>query len=561
MFFGGIPVSLRLMRFSTSLPLRRMFSGRRPVVTVNGLVLVSALFLLLFGNHRFFAKLLTAYPLSITTALPLFSVAAVFASLTVLLLAPLCWRHSTKPVLMTVLLLSSAVAYFGDTYGAVISDDMLRNLLHTNAAEAGDLLTGRLFVYVLLLGLLPSWLVWRTPLVWAGARRELWSRARLAGAALLAVIVMLFAFGSFYASFLRLHKDVRQYFNPGYYLYSAVRFAVQPLRSKHPAALTPVASDAAIPPTDVTRDLVILVVGETARADRFGINGYARDTTPALRRHGVYSFTDFRACGTSTAVSVPCMFLNAGEQKGASAIHVEENLLDVLSRAGVSVLWLDNNSDSKGVAERADFRDYRSPATNPVCDTECRDEGMLAHLQAYIDSKPKGDIFIVLHQMGNHGPAYYKRYPPAFERFTPVCRDADLSRCDRESIGNAYDNAILYTDHFLGKAIDLLKRNDHRFETALFYVSDHGESLGENGIYLHGMPKALAPAAQLHVPAVMWFGNSFHLVDRDKLRQQTGRPFNHEHVFHTVLSLFEVESATYDPGKDMLRDAKAHEQH
>lgn len=555
----GVTFRCRIFRMSDS-PASQQ-PRRLPQISVNKLVLACSVFLLVAANQAFFARLLAAYPLSASTALPLLSVVLVFLGFTMLLLAPLCWCRTAKPVLVTVLLLSSAVAYFGDVYGAVISDDMLRNLMHTNAAEAGDLLTVRLLVYVLLIGVLPSLLVLRLPLAWQGGRRESWLRLRLTGTVLLAVVSVMVTFGSFYASFLRMHKEVRQYYNPGYYLYSAVRFGTQQFAGKRPEHLKTVAGDAAIPPTDVTRDLVILVVGETARADRFGINGYSRDTTPALQKHGVFSFTDFQACGTSTAVSVPCMFLNAGEKKGTSAIHFEENLLDVLARAGVSVLWLDNNSDSKGVAERTDFRDYRSPATNPVCDIECRDEGMLAHLQAYIDSKPKGDIFIVLHQMGNHGPTYYKRYPPAFEKFRPVCRNADLSQCDRESIGNAYDNAILYTDYFLGKAIDLLKRNDDRFETALFYVSDHGESLGENGIYLHGMPKALAPAAQLRVPAVMWFGKAFHLVDHDKLRQQTGRAFTHEHVFHTVLSLFEVQSATYDPAKDIFHDAKSHDRH
>jgi len=202
------------------------------------------------------------------------------------------------------------------------------------------------------------------------------------------------------------------------------------------------------------------------------------------------------------------------------------------------------------------YEDFRSPKINPVCDTECRDEGMLAGLQQYIDLHPRGDILIVLHQMGNHGPAYYKRYPPAFEKFKPACKESDLSRCSREEIVNAYDNAILYTDHFLAKAIELLKKNDSRFETALFYVSDHGESLGENGIYLHGMPKSIAPEAQLHVPAVMWFGRNFHAVTPSALREKSKMRFSHDNVFHTILGFFEIESETYRPLKDILNEAK-----
>ncbi|MCZ7654859.1 MAG: sulfatase-like hydrolase/transferase [Rhodocyclaceae bacterium] len=226
------------------------------------------------------------------------------------------------------------------------------------------------------------------------------------------------------------------------------------------------------------------------------------------------SLPNFWACGTSMAVSVPCMFSSNGMGRfSLNQAGSEENLLDVVQRAGVNVLWLDNNSDSKGVALRPLYRNYRSPEINTVCDSECRDEGMLVPLQDYIDSHPKGDILIVLHQMGNHGPAYYKRYPPAFEKYRPACQSKDLSRCSNEEIGNAYDNAILYTDHFLGKTIELLKRNDKHFETALFYLSDHGESLGEGGVYLHGLPRAIAPDSQLHVPAILWFGSGYDEVD------------------------------------------------
>ncbi len=184
---------------------------------------------------------------------------------------------------------------------------------------------------------------------------------------------------------------------------------------------------------------------------------------------------------------------------------------------------------------------------------------MLAGLQEFIDSHPKGDIFIVLHQMGNHGPAYFRRYPPEFEKFKPACKDSDLSRCSREEIGNAYDNAILYTDHFLAKTIELLKKNDNKFETALFYVSDHGESLGENGLYLHGLPKAIAPDTQLHIPALMWFGSNFRDVKMSALRAKINNRYTHTNVFHTLLGIFEIETSAYRRGMDILDGARPEE--
>lgn len=536
------------MRISSLLP--------RAGLSSNALILAVAAFVMVTGNGAFVANLLKTYPAGSSDLPAVLSLAVVFGGISVLMFAPLCFRGSTRPVLIGVLLLSAAAAYFMDSYGVIISDDMLHNVVQTNVAETLELVTPKLFAYLLLLGVLPGLAVAGIPLRRQAPGAEILSRLKLAGAALTMVIITVFAFGGFYASFFRMHKELRQHANPVYPLYSALKFTVQQFSSARPGPIEAIAGDAAIPASDVTRELVIMVVGETARADRFSLNGYARDTNPRLREKNVISFSNFRACGTSTAVSVPCMFLLDGETKGAAAIRRQENLLDVLQRSGVNLLWRDNNSDSKGVASRVEYQDFRSPALNPLCDSECRDEGMLAGLQQYIDAHPAGDILIVLHQMGNHGPAYHRRYPPAFEKFTPACRESDLSRCSRAEIGNAYDNAILYTDHFLAQAIELLQKNDNRFETALFYVSDHGESLGENGLYLHGLPKAIAPVAQLHVPAVMWFGANFHAVTPKALGGRIAQPFTHNNVFHTLLGFFEVQSATYVADLDMLHDAR-----
>ena len=525
-------------------------------ISTNTLILAVAAFLLAFGNGALLAGVMQTYPLGDGQTPAVLSLALVIGGVTVLVLGLLSFKHSTKPVLVSILLLSSLAAYFMDSYGVIISDDMLRNVAHTNPAEALDLFSVKLLVYLGLLGIAPALAVAWVPLQWRGWRTETAARLKLLGGTLLLVIGTALLFGSFYASFLREHKELRQRANPVYFLHSAIKFATQSFQSVSISPIATVGADARIPVTDISRELVILVVGETARADHFALNGYPRDTNPQLRRKNVISFADFQACGTSTAVSVPCMFMLDGETKSSLEINKQENLLDVLQHGSVNVLWRDNNSDSKGVASRVQYEDFRSPKTNPVCDTECRDEGMLAGLQEYIDLHPRGDILIVLHQMGNHGPAYYKRYPPAFEKFKPACRESDLSRCSRDEIVNAYDNAILYTDHFLAKAVDLLQKNDSRFETALFYVSDHGESLGENRIYLHGLPKSIAPAAQLHVPAVMWFGSRFHAANSPALLAKSRMRFSHDNVFHTVLGLFEIESATYRPAMDILKPAK-----
>ncbi len=522
-------------------------------LTSNTLIALVAVFLVASGNLSFFGKVLTAYPLATGNALALASLAAMLVGSTLLLLALTCFGRTTKPVLIGILLLASLAAHFMDSYGVVINDDMLQNAAQTNLAEAGDLLNFRLLGYFVMLGVLPAIAIARLPLRWRGIRVEAIARGKLLAAVVLLMVGTVLAFGGFYASFLREHKSLRSYANPGYFIYSAIKYSTGSLAVKSRQVLTSIGADAQIPASDVERELFILVIGETARADRFSLNGYIRDTNPQLRQANAISFSNFRACGTSTATSVPCMFSLLGmdkfdTKKGAA----QENLLDVLTHAGVNVLWLDNNSDSKDVALRVPYQSYKSPEVNPLCDPECRDVGMLSALQKHIDAQPRGDIFIVLHQMGNHGPAYFKRYPPEFEKFKPACQSADLSLCSREEIGNAYDNAILYTDFFLGKVIELLKMNDNKFETALLYVSDHGESLGENGVYLHGLPPAIAPDAQLHVPAILWLGSGFKDVDFSALRRKSGTRFTHDNIAHTVLGAMEIGTSVYRPELDML---------
>jgi lipid A ethanolaminephosphotransferase len=523
-------------------------------LTSNTLIFLVAVFLTVFGNLTFFGKVLTTYQLTVGNAPALVSLAAMVVAITLLLLALTCFGRTTKPVLIVILLLSSLAACFMDSYGIVINTEMLQNAARTDMAEARDLVNFRLLAYFVVLGVIPAIVIARIPLRWRGMRVEVLARGKLLAILVLFMVGTVLAFGGFYASFIRQHKSLRFFTNPATYIYSAARFAGDAFDATDGQALTVIGPDAHIAAGDAThRELFILVIGETARADRFSLNGYERDTNPQLRQANVVNFPNFWACGTSTAVSVPCMFSLIGTAKfDTKAAAAQENVLDVLQRAGVNVLWLDNNSDSKDVALRVPYKSYKSPEVNPVCDPECRDVGMLPAVQEYIEAHPAGDILIVLHQMGNHGPAYFKRYPPAFEKFKPACQNADLSQCSREEIGNAYDNAILYTDFFLGKVIELLKRNEGQFETAMLYMSDHGESLGENGVYLHGLPRAIAPEAQLHVPAVMWFGGGYDQIDVAALQNKRDIRFTHDNLAHTMLGFLEVRTSVYRPTMDIL---------
>lgn len=526
--------------------------GRSGPFSVNALIVVVAVYVALFGNTALFAGAFNVYDGSAEEVLFAASLLPFMAAIFVLILSALCHRAAAKPVLIAFLLLSALIAYFTNRYGVIIDDDMLVNVLETDSGEARDLLSIPLFLYLLILGVLPSLVVYRASLKLLSPKAALISRLKLVSVSLTTIIAIFFLFSAHYISMFREHKEIWYRANPVHAVYSAGKLLHNSVEfASRPHVI--VGAHAKVPEWDTHRELVVMVVGETARADHFSLNGYKRETNPRLRNEKVINFPDFWSCGTSTAQSVPCIFSHYPRDAfDLDKANAADNALDVLKRAGVSILWRDNNSSSKHVADRVEYESYLTNKTNPVCDVGCRDEGMLSGLQNYIDRHPKGDVLIVLHQMGNHGPAYYKRYPPAFEKFTPVCKTNDLGACSREEIVNAYDNAILYTDFFLSKVIDLLKRNDDTFETAMLYVSDHGESLGESGLYLHGLPYFFAPDAQKHVPLVMWFGRNFDPQALSNIQAKRAEQLSHDNIFSTLLGLFEIQTADYDPKMDIL---------
>lgn len=440
-----------------------------------------------------------------------------------------------------------------DSYSSIIDETMIENILQTNMQEAIDLFSIKQVLYVFFLGVLPSLFIYKTTITKTSLLRATISKIKLIGVLTMISVAILWLFSDYYFSFFREHRSLRYYINPVYYMMSISKYATRSYR--HPELpLQKIATDAEISSGDDDRELIIFVIGETARADHFSLNGYKKKTNPLLEKLNIINFTNVSSCGTSTAHSVPCMFsIYTRDNYDKNKIKNTENILDILQKVGVNVLWLDNNSSSKGVADRVPYQDFRTAENNPLCDIECRDEGMLVNLQDYIDSHPTGDIFIALHQMGNHGPAYYKRYPKAFEKFTPTCKTNQFESCSKQQISNAYDNAIIYTDYFLSKVIELLKNNSNKFESALFYASDHGESLGENGLYLHGLPYMMAPDAQKKIPFILWFSESFDADDINMhlLKSKVNTPLSHDNIFHTLLGLFEVNTHVYEKTLDL----------
>lgn len=470
----------------------------------------------------------------------------------------LAFRNTLKPVLTTLFMISAGVAYFMSRYGVLIDAGMLRNFAETNATEVWDLLSLKLLAYLVLLGVLPSLIVWKTPILYRQLPRELISKTLVSiGCGMVVGAVALLNYQGL-SSLFRNHHELRLMVVPSNYIGASISY----LREQLLTAQKPFVAigEDAVRETRVAqhsrKSLTVLVVGESARAENFGILGYNRDTTPQISKEpGVIAFSDVHSCGTETAVSVPCMFSNMGRKNyDASTAKNEEGLLDVLKRAGVDVVWRDNQSGCKGTCDRVTFQDVSNLKDPELCaNNECRDEILLQGLQSFIDHLDK-DTVLVLHQMGSHGPEYFKRYPKAFEKFTPVCESNALDQCSRDSIVNGYDNTLLYTDHVLASLIDILRRQD-KVDTAMIYLSDHGESLGEYNLFLHGTPYMLAPDQQKHIPLMVWLSENYQhslAVDTECLRKTRNTPLSQDNLFHSILGLLDVKTHVYDPTLDMF---------
>ncbi|MEZ5507749.1 MAG: phosphoethanolamine--lipid A transferase [Gammaproteobacteria bacterium] len=531
-----------------------------PAVSTFTLGWLASLFFLLLFNQHLFSVLAEAHGGS-TFSQWMFLVAAGLLALALINLLVILggFGRLFKLWLILLLLSSSLAAYFTNRYGVIIDRDMVRNIAQTDWREALELLNSTLLLYFFALGVVPSILVARLKLSYTSPLRELFKRLL---AALLSVLLIGAAALTYYqefASIFRNHRELRYLVVPTGYVHALYTFAKQEIKPKkialksigmdaHPGALWNAESP--------RKAVVILVVGETARAQNFALNGYSRPTNPELSHEDLVNFDQVHSCGTATAVSLPCMFSREDRSSfDADKSTYQENLLDVVQHAGISVLWRDNNSGCKGVCDRVGYEEFTPASDASLCDNEeCFDMILLKDLEQRINQLPDAAV-IVLHQKGSHGPAYYLRSPKEFQQFVPVCHTNQLQQCSKTEILNAYDNTILYTDHVLANLIGFLKLRTERYDSALVYVSDHGESLSENNLYLHGLPYAIAPDEQTHIPFFMWFSERYSErfgIDTDCLNAVSNQPYSHDNLFDTVLGLLDIKTSLYRRDSDML---------
>ena len=543
-----------------------------------GVALLLALWCTLFLNQAWWRRLSALAAEQRLDVLQQLVVAAVLTAASYLWLMLLSWPGLRKLGWSVTLLVAAAVQYFMLRYGVVMDAGMVRNTLQTNASEGLALVSSGLLWHVLWYAVVPlAWLwcgVQWPPTRW---RHDGW-RSAIAVVAALAVVMGggLWLYKPM-APLVRNHTEIRYLLNPLATVTSVASVTLKPW-FKRPRPFQTIAQGAGLGesyvrapvqaasvgvPLQHKPPLLVLVVGETTRADHFGLNGYPRDTTPQLQARNVVSWPHVQSCGTNTLASVPCMFSHLGKAAFEDRRAEYENLLDVLQHAGLRVDWLDNQAGCKAVCNRISHAQADQVASAQLVQqwcryNECLDQLMVELLDQRLHTvNPQGDAagtVLVLHQMGSHGPAYYRRSSPANKRFQPECTTHVTSDCSRIELVNVYDNSMLETDQLVARTIDWLQAQQDHYEVGLMYLADHGESLGENGLYLHGLPYMVAPDVQKQVPWVLWPGSLLvrTAVVESCVRAGVQRPLTHDFFYHTVLGLLDVQTPTYQPALDAL---------
>lgn len=522
-----------------------------------------AIWLGLFLNTHFYKMIYSLTPYShFKNGLLIVSTIIIVVMAYNLVLQLVNWTWNTKFISSVLVVVGGFSAYFVNTLGVLITPDQIQNMLQTDLHEFQDLWSLRLMIWTLGMVILPLIFIWCLDIQSVSFGRKLTSKIFSSLFSIIVIVVLLFSFYVDYAAIFREHRELKSMLSPQNMITSTLSY----YKHKVPKANLPLirmGEDAHIIQTAGFKQkpkLMVVVIGETARAESFALNGYQRNTNPELKKMSVINFSRVSSCGTATAVSVPCMFsgMPRREYDEKLASH-REGLLDIAQRAGYQVTWIDNNSGCKGTCNRVHQYQIPEHLRKKWCEAkgECLDEILVDSLKDYlvhIDLKSNQPQLVVLHQMGSHGPAYFKRSKVPFQPFQPSCNTNAIQGCSKEELINSYDNSIVYTDHVLAQLIQTIQHNQH-YQTGFWYLSDHGESTGEHGLYLHGAPYAIAPTQQTHVPMFMWFSEAWQKNNTDQIKcleAQVTQEKSQDNLFPTLLSMLDVKTQAIDPRNDML---------
>lgn len=542
-----------------------LFTLRRPVMSRTVYLIIFALYVGLLLNLAFYRQVFTLLPVnSLHNWLVFLSMPVVAFSVMNILTTLASFLKLDRLVISLFILLSASAQYFIWSFGVVIDRAMITNILDTTPAESFALMSGKMVLTLGLSGVLMVAFAWwieisKAKTVWRSIA------VRLLNILVSALLIVLVAalFYKDYASVFRNNKELVKSLSPSNSIVAINSWYAHNKMDNLP--LVKIGEDAVQKPemhSGPRKNLTILVLGETSRAQNFSLGGYQRETNPRLKQDDVIYFANTTSCGTATAVSVPCMFSNMPRAHYDEELaHHQEGVLDILQRAGIRVLWNDNDGGCKGACDRVPHQNVTDLNLTGQCiEGECYDEVLFHNLESYIDNLQQDGI-IVLHTIGSHGPTYYNRYPAEFRKFTPTCDTNEIQSCSQQQLTNTYDNTILYIDYVVDKAIKLLQSKQDKFTTSLVYLSDHGESLGEDGVYLHGLPWSIAPETQKHVPMLLWLSQDYQQrygVSSQCLQQRAKTdPYSQDNLFSTLLGLLGVDTHEYQATDDILTPCRS----
>lgn len=469
------------------------------------------------------------------------------------------YKYIFKVAFCLLFLLTCEVSYNSWVYGVIFDRDMIQNIVNTNVAEAKSYTSWRSILVFIIGGILPCVILWKTKLYYPPFFKSMLQRIGTIVLFLAITLGLVLSHFQNFAFISRNNHSLRYEFQPIGYI-SAAQSWVRNTYFNEPLPYVNLTKNAVRNATPSDKPgVAFLVVGETARAANYSVLGYGRATNEWTQRERMIAFKNVMSCGTATAYSVPCMFSNLGRDDYSSAkAQSRDNILDIMQHVGIDVLWLDNDGGCQGVCKNIKTIDVSLEAkTNKqLCNGEtCHDEIFLNYAQELLKNINK-DTLVVFHIMGSHGPRYYERYPEKFRRYTPDCNRPDVENCTTEEVINAYDNTILYTDYVVYQLIEILEQYRDKYDTSLMYISDHGESLGENGLYLHGTPYALAPKEQTEIPWMFWIDDQTARrlnLDKECLAKENFHgQLSHDNLFHSLLGLMQIDTPEYLSDRDIF---------
>ena len=427
-----------------------------------------------------------------------------------------------KILLVLFFLINAAAVYFINTYSVIIDESMIGNVLNTNYSESSSFFSIKLVLYVVFLGILPSIFIIKAKIITVTVKKFLVSISLT----LLFLLTLAFANASNWLWIDKNSKTLGGLAMPWSYAVNIPLFYIHQFKKNEKEILLP---DATI--KDNQKSVVILVIGESERSENFSLYGYPKNTNPLLSK--IPNVSHFNA--TSDATYTTAGIKSIVEHENTDELY--EILPNYLYRNNVDVIWRTTNWGEPPVH----IKNYQNrEALMPNCKGDgCDYDGiLLSGLKEQILASKKNKILIVLHTSTSHGPTYSKKYPAQFEIFKPVCNSVELGNCSHTELVNAYDNTIVYTDYLLANVIKDLKQLQE-YKSAMIFVSDHGESLGENNLYMHGLPRSIAPKQQYEIPFIVWTSdNSARQMKPNKILTQN-------YVFHSVLNFLNIQSPVY----------------